>query len=181
MKVEGGILELFSYSGGESGPSPTIGSGVTASISGGGQLELAGPIPALNLSVNVTNNSTAAAGVLIAGANQQAGQISGTGNIVVNAGGALTAYQIIQNSLTIHGTRTTAAGRVTLLPSGSAALRRANPTGPNNINFCSTLTSLAIDNNGDAPAREHRLLWHAGYWQQWAQSSLTAAATILMH
>ena len=33
-----------------------------------------------------------------------------------------------------------------LVPSGSGST--ANPTGPNNINFSSTLTSLAIDNDG---------------------------------
>ena len=67
-----------------------------------------------------------------------------------NTGASLTAYQIVQNSLTIHGTGTTAAtaGTVTLVPSGTGSI--GNPTGPNNINFSSTLTSLTIDNNGAA-------------------------------
>ena len=62
--------------------------------------------------------------------------------------GSLTAYQIVQNSLTIHGTGTTAAtvGTVTLVPSGSGST--TNPTAPNNINFSSSLTSLTIDNDG---------------------------------
>ena len=70
------------------------------------------------------------------------------GSLAVNAGASLTAYQIVQNSLTIHGTGTTAGtfGTVTLMPSGSGSI--GNPTGANNTNFSSTLASLSIDNNG---------------------------------
>ncbi len=88
--------------------------------------------------------------------NQKVGTIIGgtaaslQGSTTVGAGASLTTYQIVQNSLTIHGTGTTIAtsGSVTLVPSGSGST--ANPTGPNNVNFCSTITSLSIDNNGAA-------------------------------
>ena len=87
------------------------------------------------------------------------GQGSPQGATIVNAGSNLTAYQLVQNSLTIHGTGTTAAtaGSVTLVPSGSGLT--TNPTGPNNINFSSTLASLSIDNNG-APVGSGKTVYY---------------------
>ena len=140
----GGSLRL-NYSN-----SPTIGTGVTVTIASGGTLELAGAASQLSQAVNVVNNSLAPSGGLLVSslANQNAETITGSGSTIVAAGASLTTYQIVQNSLTIHGTGTTAAtaGSVTLVPSGSGST--TNPTGPNNINFSSTLTALSIDNNG---------------------------------
>ena len=53
------------------------------------------------------------------------------------AAGSLTAYQIVQNSLTIGSGST-----VALAPSGSGSTTQ--PALPNNINFSSALTSLSI-------------------------------------
>ena len=132
LAVSGGTLRL-NYSG-----SPTIGSGITATVSGAATLELAGGASQLSQSVNIVNNSSAASGLLDSSStNQNVGAVTGTGNTVVNSGGALTAYQIRQNSLTINGT-----GKVTLLPSGSGST--SNPGNPNNINFSSNVTALNI-------------------------------------
>ena len=132
LAVSGGTLRL-NYSG-----SPTIGSGITATVSGAATLELAGGTSQLSQSVNIVNNSSAASGLLDSSStNQNVGAVTGTGNTVVNSGGTLTAYQIRQNSLTISGT-----GKVTLLPSGSGST--TNPGNPNNINFSSNVTTLNI-------------------------------------
>ena len=70
-------------------------------------LELAGSVSALSSSnhrVDVINDGTAAAGVLVSGTNQQVGGIDGGGTTQVNAGSDLTANHIIQNALMIGGT-----------------------------------------------------------------------------
>ncbi len=100
--------------------------------------------------VSIVNNSQAATvgGVHVTGTNQQAGTITGTGNVVVESAASLTAYQIVQTSLTING-----AGKVTLLPSGSATIAGApmpGPAAPNNINFSSNVKSLSIAGTTDA-------------------------------
>ena len=140
LTVSGGTMR-FKVTGG----SATVGVGVTATVSSGGVLELAGSVSALSAGgnqANVINNSSAAAGLLVSGTNQQVGTITGSGNVAVAAGASLTAYQIRQNSLTING-----SGTVTLLPSGSGST--ANPTGPEcNVNFSSALTSLSIAQSG---------------------------------
>ncbi len=148
LQASAGVLRLNLVPG-----SSTVGTGVKATVAAGATLELAGLAASLNQSVNITNNSAAATtgGLYISGTNQVVGTIAGSGSTVVGSAstpGSLTAYQIVQNSLTIHGTGTTAAtaGSVTLVPSGSGST--TNPTGPNNVNFSSTLTSLTIDNNG---------------------------------
>ena len=87
---------------------PTIGSGVTASVSSGATLQLAGTVSALSngtARVNVTNSSTAAGtGIVVSGTNQVVGAIDGLGSTQVNAGSDLTANHIIQNALIIGGT-----------------------------------------------------------------------------
>jgi hypothetical protein len=71
-------------------------------------LELAGT--ASNLTggssqpVNVTNTSTAAAGVEVSGTHQAVGRIAGTGNLAINAGADLTANAVVQGALVIGGT-----------------------------------------------------------------------------
>ncbi len=125
----------------------TVGTGVTAVVSSGATLELAGSVAALgtpagistgNLS-NVVNNSVVGGtgGLHVTGPNQLAGTITGAGNTVVETGTSLTAYQIKQNSLTINGT-----GTVTLVPSGSGTT--TIPAAPNNVNFSSNVASLSI-------------------------------------
>jgi hypothetical protein len=53
--------------------------------------------------VNITNNSSAPAGILVSGTHQQAGNIDGSGTTQVNAGSDLAANHIIQNALIIGG------------------------------------------------------------------------------
>ncbi|HEV2971346.1 MAG TPA: autotransporter-associated beta strand repeat-containing protein [Pirellulales bacterium] len=87
--------------------SATIGTGVTATVNNGATLELAGSVSALSNGpnrVNVTNNSTAAAGILVSGTHQQVGNIDGSGVTQVNAGSDLTANHIVQSELVIGGT-----------------------------------------------------------------------------
>ena len=128
VAVSGGTLRL------KYGSAATIGTNVSASVSGGATLELAGSVSQLSQAVNIGNN-----GALLdsSSVNQNVGAVTGTGNTVVNAGGSLTAYQIRQNSLSIGG-----GAAVTLLPSGSGST--THPANPNNINFSSSVTSLSI-------------------------------------
>jgi hypothetical protein len=86
--------------------SATVGTGVTATVSNAATLELAGSVSALSSSanrVNVTNNSAAAAGILVSGTHQQVGNIDGSGATQVNSGSDLTANHIIQDALVIGG------------------------------------------------------------------------------
>jgi uncharacterized protein YjbI with pentapeptide repeats len=101
LTVNGGTLRFTLASG-----SPTIGTGVSAVVSSGATLELAGSVSALANGadrVNITNNSTAP-GILVSGTNQQVGKIDGSGSTQVNAGSDLTANHIIQSALIIGGT-----------------------------------------------------------------------------
>ena len=97
-----------------SGPA-TIGAVVTATVSGTATLELAGTISALSSSAgpanraNISNISTASAGLLVSGTNQQVGNIDGNGTTQVNAGGSLIANHIVQNALVIGGGSGTSA------------------------------------------------------------------------
>jgi hypothetical protein len=84
----------------------TVGSGVTATVSSGATLELAGSVSALangSNRVNVIDNSNAP-GVLVSGTNQQVGNIDGSGKTQVNAGSDLKVNHIIQGALVIGGT-----------------------------------------------------------------------------
>ena len=128
LAVTGGTLRL-TY-----GSAATIGASVSASVSSGATMDLAGAASQLSQAVNIVN-----AGTLLdsSNVNQNLGAVTGAGNTVVNTGGSLTAHQIRQNSLTINGT-----GKVTLSPSGSGST--TNPSNPNNINFSSAVTTLSI-------------------------------------
>ena len=134
VSVTGGTLRL-NY-----GSAATIGTSVTASVSGGATLELAGAVSQLSQAVNIGNNGSLLDSSSV---NQNVGAVTGTGSTVVNAGGSLTAYQIRQNSLTISGNAT-----VTLLPSGSGST--THPANPNNINFSSSVSSLSIGGTTNA-------------------------------
>jgi autotransporter-associated beta strand protein len=119
---------------------PTIGTGVTAAISAGATLELAGSVSALANGANrvdVTNNSTAP-GVLVSGTNQQVGNIDDPGTTQVNGGSDLTANHVIQSALVIGGTAKN-PGLVTIDASDSSG----NPLGQSGV------VALA---DGQAPA-----------------------------
>jgi autotransporter-associated beta strand protein len=89
------------------GGSAIVGAGVQVNVTGAATLELAGTFSALSSGVyraNVVNSSTAAAGLVVSGTNQQIGGIDGSGTTQVNAGSDLTANHIIQSALIIGGT-----------------------------------------------------------------------------
>ena len=84
----------------------TIGTGVTAAVNNSATLELAGTVSALGNGsgrVNITNNSSAAAGILVSGTHQIVGNIDGSGTTQVNAGSDLMANHIVQSALVIGG------------------------------------------------------------------------------
>ncbi len=86
--------------------SPFVGTGVTATVNNGATLELAGSVSALSNGsnrVNITNNSRAAAGILVSGTHQQVGNLDGSGTTQVNAGSDLIANHIVQSALVIGG------------------------------------------------------------------------------
>jgi fibronectin-binding autotransporter adhesin len=121
----------------------TIGTGVTAHVNDSGTLELAGSVSALSNGsnrVNIINNSSAAAGLLISGKGQQVGNIDGSGATQVKAGSDLTANHIIQSALVIGGTESS-PGLVTIDASDSSG----NP-------LDSALGGPLGQSNGFAPA-----------------------------
>jgi hypothetical protein len=120
ITVNGGKLRFNVTTG-----AATIGSGVVATISNAATLELAGSVSALSSSdspahrVNIANSSTAAAGLLVSGTNQQVGNIDGNGTTSVAAGAGFTANHIIQSALVIGGTSASPA-TVTIAASNSS-------------------------------------------------------------
>jgi hypothetical protein len=114
--INGGILNLTATGG-----SASIGSGVTVSIASSATLELAGSVSALSSAVNVTNNGVQASGggFVVTGPNQQIGNIDGSGDLVIGAGGGLTANRVIQDAIVIEGTASSRA-ILTIAESGSA-------------------------------------------------------------
>jgi autotransporter-associated beta strand protein len=105
VSVSGGTLRFIVATG-----SATIGAGVSATVSANATLELAGAVSAMSSSdspthrVNISNTSTAAAGLLVTGQNQQVGGVNGSGTTGIAAGGSLTANHIIQTALVLGGT-----------------------------------------------------------------------------
>ena len=96
LAVSGGKLRLSIISG-----SASVGSGVTANVTGSGVLELAGSVSSLGTTipanrVAITNSSNAVAGLLVSAGSQQLGGIGGSGNTQVNAGASLIADHIVQ-------------------------------------------------------------------------------------
>lgn len=125
INVSGGTLRFNVPSG---SASAIIGSGVTATVSSTAVLQLAGAVSALSSSahrVDVMNNSTAAAGLLVTGTSQQVGGIDGNGKTSVATGGALTANHVIQAALNIGGTMATPA-TVTIAPSTASGISLAS-------------------------------------------------------
>ena len=118
MAISGASAMRFSAISGAA----TVGTGVTATVSSTATLELAGSVSALSSGanrVNITNNSAAAAGILVSGTNQVVGAIDGSGTTQVNAGSDLTANHIIQSALVIGGTAGS-HGLVTVDPSDAS-------------------------------------------------------------
>ncbi len=117
LTVSGGTLRFNVATG-----SAAVGASVTATVSNGATLELAGMVSALSFGpnrVNITNSSNAAAGILVSGIHQQVGGIDGNGTSQVIAGSDLTADHIVQSALVIGG----AAGNpalVTIDPSDAS-------------------------------------------------------------
>jgi fibronectin-binding autotransporter adhesin len=109
LNVSGGTLRFNVTSG-----SVFVGTGVLATVTGTATLELAGSESALDPIIikgraDILNNSTASAGVLVSGTNQQVGGIDGAGTTQVNGGSDLTANHIVQGALVIGGDATHAA------------------------------------------------------------------------
>lgn len=144
LVVGGGTLRFNVTTG-----AATVGSGVTASVTAGATLELAGSVSALSSTVAtvdrvaIANDSQAAAGGLfVSGTNQQVGAIDGLGNTVLGAAASLTANYICQNALVIGG----AAGQlstVTIAASNSSGNPTAEwlaaPSAGSELNFIAPL------------------------------------------
>ena len=137
IQVTSGALRLNVASG-----SPSVGSGVVATVSTGATLELTGSVPTLSSGsyrVNIINNSKAP-GLLVSGTHQQVGGIDGAGTTQVNAGSELTANHIIQSALVIGGTSgspalvtidaSDASGNPLNQPSGLALAGSPTTSGP---------------------------------------------------
>lgn len=119
LEIDGGSVKFAVTTG-----SPTIGTGVTATISSAATLELAGSVSALSSTVaasqrvNIVNDSVAA-GLLVSGTNQQVGAITGAGTTTVASGASLTANSIVQSALVIGGSQGNLA-RLTIAASDSS-------------------------------------------------------------
>lgn len=105
LQVSAGTLKVAATTG-----TVSVGTGVTAAITGTGTLELAGSLSALGTATvaqrtDITNNSSATAGLLVSAGNQQVGGIDGTGNVQVSTNGNLTANHIVAGALAIGGTQ----------------------------------------------------------------------------
>ncbi|HEV2971688.1 MAG TPA: hypothetical protein VGY55_17050 [Pirellulales bacterium] len=144
IQVSGGTLRFNTTSG-----AATIATGVTAPITNGATLELAGSVSDLSAPttvasrVHVINNSSqAGTGVLVSGTNQQVGAIDGSGTTLLNVGSDLTADHIVQNSLVIGGTATS-AGLVTINASDSSGTPLAATLGLSLANSLSPSTPFA--------------------------------------
>jgi autotransporter-associated beta strand protein len=100
--VSNGTLQFNIASG-----APTVAAGVTATVTSGATLELAGSVSALGTAggnrVHIVNTSSAS-GIVVSGTNQIVGAIDGSGTTQVNADSDLTANHIIQSALVIGGT-----------------------------------------------------------------------------
>jgi hypothetical protein len=131
----------------------SVGTGVSATISSSATLELAGTVSSLSSGsnrVNITNNSTAPAGVLVSGTNQQVGNIDGSGTTQVNAGSDLTANHIIQSALVIGGTPSS-HGLVTIDASDALGNSLAQPTS-NDPAFDASFAAGGATSLADLPA-----------------------------
>jgi hypothetical protein len=150
IAVAGGTLRFNVTSG-----APTVGAGVTATVSAGATLELAGSVSALSAGsarANIINDSTAG-GVLASGTNQRIGAVEGSGNLTIAASGDLTADHILQAVLIIGGTPSNPA-RFTLAATDDAGNPLSvDPSAPSGLDASTSLlppTSFAA-NIGEPP------------------------------
>jgi hypothetical protein len=92
----------------------------TITIGGAGTVQLAGSVSVFDSTVNITNNSTNASGLVVSGLNQVVGAINGLGNVIVGAAGA--AASLIANSIVLdQGSLTVGAGSSVSIASSPAA------------------------------------------------------------
>ncbi len=94
VEVDGGSLAF------NDSTTPVLAPSISAITEEGGTLQLAGSVSDLSSSVNITNNSNSG-GLLVSGTNQVAGNITGTGTVVLAPGSHLTVNSIDQTSLII--------------------------------------------------------------------------------
>ncbi len=145
--------------------SPFVGTGVTTTVNNGATLELAGSVSTLSNGsnrVNITNDSRAAAGILVSGTHQQVGNIDGSGTTQVNAGASLTADRIIQGSLIIGGTSgshalvtidaSDASGNPLDVPSGLAVADSLTPSEPFGAGESSSANVSSVGQGADVAA-----------------------------
>ncbi len=112
------------------------------SLGSSGTLELAGSVSEYSSSTNLTNNSTAADGILVTGTNQIVGNVTGTGNLVIAPGGYLTASSIVQNTLVIG-----AGGTLTIAPSGgstNASAAASSAVAADSTSDAATSSAIAV-------------------------------------
>ncbi len=158
LAVDGGTLRIN-----VSSDSFSVGSGVSATVSDSGTLELAGAVSALaagSSRVNIINGSDAP-GLLVSGNNQQVGGIDGTGTTQINAGSDLTANHIVQGALVISGLSgslgyvtidaSDASGNPLNLSSGFAVAGSLTPSGPFGAGGISS-ANLSSGGSGDPAA-----------------------------
>jgi fibronectin-binding autotransporter adhesin len=113
--------------------SSVVGTGVTVTVNNSAVLELAGTVSALSSSLisgraDVMNNSSASAGLLVTGQNQQVGGINGSGATRVNDDAQLTANHIVQSALVIGGSMGHPA-MVKIAPSDANGISLADSAG----------------------------------------------------
>ncbi len=143
LNVAGGTLRVEADMG-----TVAVGIGVVAHISGDGTLELAGALSALGTPTpgqraRIENDSTAAAGLLITGGDQQVGGIDGTGNVELappsGENVSLTADHITAGALVIGGDATSSATLIIAAsdPSG-------NPTATGGFALAGSLAPSAV-------------------------------------
>ncbi len=146
LSVIGGSLRL-NY-----GVAATIGLDVSATVSNGATLELAGSTSQLSQSVYVANAGTL---LVSSSANQNVGNLVGSdparfeGSTIVNSGASLTANQIIQNAVTNTGAITINPNESTT-PSTIGTLKRGTqvaPQGSTTIGESDDLTANQIVQN----------------------------------
>ena len=151
LNVSDGTLKVAAGSG-----TVSVGTNVTANISGTGTLELAGSLSALGTStagqrVAIYDTSTAPVGILVSGGNQQVGAISGTGNIQLappsGQSVSLTADHIKAGDLVIGGDATSSA-ILSIAPSDTFG----NPTDASSFAVAGSLTSGAATIDATASA-----------------------------
>lgn len=122
----------------------SVGTGVTATVSNSAVLELAGSVSALSGATgrtDVINNSTAAAGLLVSGRNQQVGGINGSGTTKVTDDAQLTANHIVQSALVIGGSAGHAAV-ITIAPSDNMGAPLASLVAAGGVGADATNPSL---------------------------------------